>query len=73
MADFKTYSFKNVTVIFGILEIVGFADDDAAITIEQEVEQFTDIAGARGDVVRMQSNDHRCNRFFSCAIFRRAR
>lgn len=60
MSNFKNYSFSNVAVIFGILELKGFAKGDDVVTIELETDQFIDIAGAKGDVVRSQSNDNRC-------------
>lgn len=60
MTEFKTFSFLNVNVIFGILELDGYADGDDAVTIEMETDQFNDLAGAKGDVVRSQSNDNRC-------------
>lgn len=60
MSEFKTYSFSNVNVIFGILELQGFAEGDDAVIIELETDQFLDMAGAKGDVVRSQSNDNRC-------------
>ncbi len=60
MADFKTFSFSNVNVIFGILELQGYGDGDDVVNIEFEDNQFNDLAGAKGDVVRSQSNDNRC-------------
>lgn len=60
MAEFKTFSFTNVNVIFGILELQGFADGDDVVNISFEADQFNDLAGAKGDVVRSQSNDNRC-------------
>jgi len=60
MPDFKNYSFSNVNVIFGILELQGFGDGDDVATIEFETDQFNDMAGAKGDVVRSQTNDNRC-------------
>ena len=60
MAEFKTFSFSNVNVIFGILELKGFGDGDDVVNIELEDNQFNDLAGAKGDVVRSQSNDNRC-------------
>lgn len=60
MPEFKTYSFSNVNAIFGILELQGFAEGDDAVVIEVETDQFLDMAGAKGDVVRSQSNDNRC-------------
>ena len=47
-------------MIFGILELQGFGDGDDVVTIDFEADQFADMAGAKGDVVRSQSNDNRC-------------
>ena len=47
-------------MIWGILELQGFADGDDVVDIEVEVDQFNDIAGAKGDVARSQTNDNRC-------------
>ncbi len=60
MAGFKTYSFSNGNAIFGITEIQGFAEGADCINIEVETDQFLDMAGAKGDVVRTQTNDNRC-------------
>lgn len=60
MPEFNNYSFANVNVIFGILEIQGFADGDDVVDIEPEADQFLDLAGAKGDVARSQTNDNRC-------------
>jgi len=60
MPKFKTYSFSNVNAIFGILELQGFAEGDDVVVIEPEADQFNDLAGAKGDVVRSQTNDNRC-------------
>lgn len=60
MAEFLNYSFTNVNVIFGILELKGFAEGDDVVTIEPETDQFSDLAGAKGDVARSQTNDNRC-------------
>ena len=59
MPEFRNYSFTNVSVIFGVIELKGFADGDDVVTIETETDQFTDLAGAKGDVVRSQTNDNR--------------
>jgi len=56
---FGNYSFTNVNVIFGILEIQGFGEGDDVVNITFDTEQFTDQAGAKGDVVRTQTNDNR--------------
>jgi len=60
MSDFKNFSFSNVNVIFGILELQGFGDGDDVVTIDFDKDQFADMAGAKGDVVRSQTNDNRC-------------
>ena len=60
MPEFKNYSFKNVDAIFGIEEVKGWGDGDDVLTIDPETEQFQDAAGAKGDVVRTQTNDNRC-------------
>ena len=59
MANFGNYSFTNVNVIFGILEVQGFAEGDDVVNINFDTEQFTDVAGAKGDVTRTQTNDNR--------------
>ena len=56
----NTYSFKNGTVVFGILQLTGFDEGDDVVTIEIEADEFTDSVGANGDVIRYQTNDHRC-------------
>lgn len=60
MAEFGNFSFTNVNVIFGIIELTGFADGDDVVTIEFDSDQYTDMAGAKGDVVRSKTNDNRC-------------
>jgi len=60
MPEFQNYSFSNVNVVFGINELKGFADGDDVVKIEMDSNQFNDLAGAKGDVVRSQSNDNRC-------------
>ena len=60
MPDFKNYSFKNVNAIFGIHEVKGWGDGDDVLQIDPETDQFADVAGAKGDVVRTQTNDNRC-------------
>ncbi len=60
MADFKNFSFKNVSVIAGILELEGFADADDVVSIVFDAEQFTKVAGAKGDVARVQTADNSC-------------
>lgn len=60
MPDHKNYSFKNVNVIWGILELLGFADGDDVVDIDPSVDQFQLIVGAKGDTARSQSNDNSC-------------
>lgn len=60
MTEFKNYSFKNAAVIFGVEELVGYGEGDDVVNIDPEAEQFTDLAGAKGDVTRTQSSDNRC-------------
>jgi Bacteriophage KPP10, Structural protein ORF10 len=56
---FGNYSFTNVNVIFGILELQGFAEGDDVVNVTFDTDQFTDVAGAKGDVTRTQTNDNR--------------
>lgn len=57
MPEFKNYSFKNSSVIFGIIEFAGFAEGDDVVTIEVDTDLFTKTVGAKGDVTRTQSTD----------------
>jgi len=59
MGEFKSYSFSNVNVIFGVLELQEFAEGDDVVTATPDKEQFSDMAGAKGDVTRSQTNDNR--------------
>lgn len=58
--DFKNFSFKNVSVIFGIIEVEGFAEGDDVVNIEYDADQFTKKVGAKGDVTRVQTSDNSC-------------
>jgi len=60
MPDFKNYSFSNVNVIFGILELEGFAEGDDVVTVIMDNNLYSDMAGAKGDVLRSKTNDNRC-------------
>lgn len=60
MPDFKNFSFKNVSVIWGIIELEGFAEGDDVVTIESDADQFTKKVGAKGDVTRTQTADNSC-------------
>lgn len=57
MAEFKNFTFKNVSVIFGIIEFTGFAEGDDVVVIEVENNLFNKVVGAKGDVTRTQSTD----------------
>lgn len=53
----KTYSFKNVNVIFGVVELTGFADGDDVISIVSASDGIGKIVGAKGEVTRSILND----------------
>jgi hypothetical protein len=55
---FGNYSFTNVNVIYGILELQGFAEGDDVVNITFNSDQFQTVVGAKGDVTRSQSNDN---------------
>lgn len=55
---FGNYSFKNVNVIFGILEVQGFAEGDDVVNITFNTDQFNLVVGAKGDATRVQTNDN---------------
>lgn len=57
----KTFSFKNVNAIFGILEIEGWSEDDDCLTIEYDEDAFQKVVGNKGDVIRIQTNDNSCS------------
>lgn len=54
---FGSYSFKNVSAIFGITEINGWADGDDCLIVTPAQDRFSKVVGAKGDVVRSASND----------------
>jgi len=53
----KTYSFKNVNVIFGVAELKGFADGDDVVSVVPASDGFGKIVGAKGEVTRAMLND----------------
>lgn len=57
MADFQTYSFKSESATFGTIIIDGFADGDDVVSISQVEDSFSAVAGAKGDVTRVQSSN----------------
>ena len=60
MPAFKTQSFKNVDVIYGVDDLEGFGEGDDVVVITPNTEQFTMIVGAKGDVARSQTSDNSC-------------
>lgn len=60
MGQFENYTFKNVNVIFGILELEGFGDGDDTVIVEADADQFVKLVGAKGDIARSQTNDNSC-------------
>ena len=60
MPDFKNFSFKNVNVIWGIIEIEGYSEGDDAVSIVSDKDQFTKKIGVKGDVARSQTADNSC-------------
>ena len=57
MASFGTYSFKSESVTYGPVIINGFADGDNVVSIAPIEDTFTAVAGAKGDVTRVQSSN----------------
>ena len=57
---FKTYSFANANAIFGTIEFEEFAEGDDVMSIEFAENQFNKTVGAKGDVIRTQTNDNSC-------------
>lgn len=58
--SFETYSFKNLDVIWGIIEFEEFADGDDIVTIVAETPQWNKTIGGKGDTVRAQTSDNSC-------------
>ena len=56
----RTYSFTDVNVIFGIIELEGFASGDTVVTVVADEDQFVKEVGAKGDIIRTQTNDSSC-------------
>lgn len=54
---FGSYSFKNASAIFGVEEITGWADGDDCLIVEPAQDNWSKVVGAKGDVIRSQSND----------------
>lgn len=57
---FRNFSFTNVNVIYGILELQEFGTGDDVVNIELDEDLFSKSVGAKGDVVRTQTNDNSC-------------
>jgi hypothetical protein len=56
--SFENYSFRNVNVIFGIIEFEEFADGDDIVSIDPAGPQWNKTVGGKGDVVRSQTSDN---------------
>jgi hypothetical protein len=59
MAEFINFSFLNVGFVYAGNIISGFNEGDDAISLSFLTDQFQSIAGAKGDVVKTQTNDNR--------------
>lgn len=53
----KNYSFKNVNVVWGVIEVTGFAKGDDIVVVSFDEEQFQKYVGADGKVTRFQTAD----------------
>jgi hypothetical protein len=58
MPSFKVYDPDQVTVSFAGQNITGWADGEF-VRIEQETDNFSDVVGTDGEVVRSKTNDRR--------------
>jgi hypothetical protein len=54
----KVYDADQITISFGTVALTGLAEDDV-LTIEQDSDDFTDVAGLDGEVTRSKSRDRR--------------
>lgn len=57
-SNFYSFSFRDCDFIFGALELAGFEEGDDSVTIAMAKEQWVRKVGAKGDVVRTQTNDN---------------
>ncbi|MBW2672068.1 MAG: DUF3277 family protein [Deltaproteobacteria bacterium] len=58
MPDLKHYDPDMVSINFAGISFQGFAED-TMVSIERETDDFTDVAGVRGEVTRSKSLDNR--------------
>jgi len=58
MSSFKTFSFRDCDVIFGIIEFQEFDEGSDSVSMSMAKEQWKKKVGAKGDVVRIQTNDN---------------
>lgn len=58
--SFNNYSFKDVDIIWGIIEFEEMADGDDVVSVTSTGPQWNKVVGAKGDVVRSQSSDNSC-------------
>lgn len=56
----KTFSFKNLNAIFGIVEVEGWSEDDDCLIIDYDEDAFQKVIGNKGDFIRIQTNDNSC-------------
>lgn len=59
MAEFISFSFINVGFVYAGNVASGFYEGDDAISLSWLTDQFQSVAGAKGDVVKVQTNDNR--------------
>ncbi len=60
MADFKNYSFQNVNCIWGIILFEQYAEGDDVVNLTYDADLNVKVAGAKGDVLRVQTSDSSC-------------
>lgn len=57
--NFHVYDPNEVTVTVCGIPISGGYADDTFVEVDQDTDDFTDVAGVDGDVTRSKTNDHR--------------
>ncbi len=55
------YSFNDIIVLIGGVQITGFAEGDDAVTIEYQSDLFNTVVGADGQGVASRIKDNRAN------------
>lgn len=59
MGQAKTYNADQVTVAYGPVLLGSGQADGEFLRVEQEADDFSDVVGSGGEVVRSKSNDRR--------------